>query len=173
MFEKLLTSARFSLLSSTRRQRLKFTKILGCSAKGRIRLAVLSSLESKPLLSQLKLNSMEKTICLKWSPLFLKVKLAKYHFERVSLKKFHQQLSPAGRQTSQLVLIVLNSKDCITSVKKYPNDGATCHSYTLILLAKRYCPQMPPSSPEFVMHWIQPVYTLSLYFLNFLLLPFQ
>lgn len=75
---------------------------------------------------------------------------------------------------SQLVLIVLNSKDHITSVKKYPNDGTICHSYTLILFAKRFYPKMPLSSQEFVMHWIQSVSVHSvLCFLNFLLLPFQ
>lgn len=58
------------------------------------------------------------------------------------MKKFHLPLSPVGRQMAQLVLIVFNSKDCITSVRKYPDDGAMCHSYTLILLAKG-CPKMP------------------------------
>ena len=159
MFEKLITSVSASLFSSTKRQKLKVVKTSGCSAKGRIRSALLSRLESKTLLSQVKLNSAWKRECASNSvchppPPFFWGQTGKLPLWGSFIKKkINLQHGPAARQTSQLVLIALISKDHITSVQKYPNDGAMCHSCTLILLAKR-CLKTPLSSPAPVMHWI-------------------
>lgn len=171
--EKLLTGASSSLLSITRRQRLKIIKTSGCSAEGRIRSALFSSLESKYFLSQLKVKLVWKGES-NQSLLFFEVKLANYHFEGVSLKK-KLNCNSVSRQADILTgTLVLDAKALLTSVKKYPNDCTACHSYTLILLAKTGCPKTPPLSAEFVMHWIHPVTVHSvLYLLNLLLLPFQ